>query len=202
MDSDLNMYKYVADAWKKPDASFVKELMRQRVIKWRREPTIVRVEKPTRVDRARKLGYKAKQGFVIARARVRRGGLRKLRPRSGRRPKRMGVKKFKPAKSLQLIAEERVARKFPNLEVLNSYWVWQDGMHKWYEVIMVDPAHPVIKADKDIGWIGGKPNTRRVFRGLTSAGKKMRGLRHKGRGAEKSRPSRKAVWRKKERNKQ
>ena len=202
MDSDLNMYKYVADAWKKPDVSFVKDLMRQRVIKWRREPTIVRVEKPTRVDRARKLGYKAKQGFVIARARVRRGGLRKLRPRSGRRPKRMGVKKFKPAKSLQLIAEERVARKFPNLEVLNSYWVWQDGMHKWYEVIMVDPAHPVIKADKDIGWIGGKPNTRRVFRGLTSAGKKMRGLRHKGRGAEKSRPSRKAVWRKKERDKQ
>jgi large subunit ribosomal protein L15e len=202
MDSDLNMYKYVADAWKKPDASFVKELMRQRVIKWRREPAIARVEKPTRVDRARKLGYKAKQGFVIARARVRRGGLRKLRPRAGRRPKRMGVKKFKPAKSLQLIAEERVARKFPNLEVLNSYWVWQDGMHKWYEVIMVDPAHPVIKADKDISWIGGKPNTRRVFRGLTSAGKKMRGLRHKGRGAEKSRPSRKAVWRKKERDKQ
>jgi len=202
MDSDLNMYKYVADAWKKPDASFVRELMRQRVIKWRREPTIVRVEKPTRVDRARKLGYKAKQGFVIARARVRRGGLRKLRPRAGRRPKRMGVKKFKPAKSLQLIAEERAARKFPNLEVLNSYWVWQDGMHKWYEVIMVDPAHPVIKADKDISWIGGKPNTRRVFRGLTSAGKKMRGLRHKGRGAEKFRPSRKAVWRKKERNRQ
>jgi large subunit ribosomal protein L15e len=201
MDSDVNMYKYVADAWKKPDASFVKDLMRQRVIKWRREPTIVRVEKPTRVDRARKLGYKAKQGFVIARARVRRGGLRKLRPRSGRRPKRMGVKKFKPAKSLQLIAEERAARKFTNLEVLNSYWVWQDGMHKWYEVIMVDPVHPVIKADKDISWIGDKPNTRRVFRGLTSAGKKMRGLRHKGRGAEKSRPSRKAVWRKKERNK-
>ena len=201
MDGDLNMYKYVSEAWKKPDASFVKELMRQRVIKWRREPTIVRVEKPTRLDRARKLGYKAKQGFVIARARVRRGGLRKLRPRAGRRPKRMGVKKFKPAKSLQLIAEERAARKFPNLEVLNSYWVWQDGTHKWYEIVMVDPANPVIKADKDISWIGDKPNTRRVFRGLTSAGKKMRGLRHKGRGAEKVRPSRKAVWRKKERNK-
>jgi len=202
MDSDLNMYKYVAEAWKIPDASFVKELMRQRVIKWRREPTIVRVEKPTRLDRARKLGFKSKQGFVIARARVRRGGLRKLRPKAGRRPKRMGVKKFKPAKSLQLIAEERAARKFPNLEVLNSYWVWQDGMHKWYEVIMVDPANPVIKADKDINWMGNEPNTRRVFRGLTSAGKKMRGLRHKGRGAEKFRPSRKAVWRKKERNRQ
>jgi len=196
------MYKHIAEAWKKPEASFVKELMRQRAINWRRDSTIVRVEKPTRLDRARKLGYKAKQGFVVVRARVRRGGLRKLRPRAGRRPKRMGVKKFKPAKSLQLIAEERAARKFPNLEVLNSYWVWQDGKHKWYEVIMVDPAHPVIKADKDVNWMGEKSNTRRVFRGLTSAGKKMRGLRHKGRGAEKVRPSRKAVWRKKERKKQ
>jgi large subunit ribosomal protein L15e len=197
----MSMYKHISEAWKKPDASYVKDLMRQRVIEWRREPVIIRIERPTRIDRARKLGYKAKQGFVVVRARVRRGGLRKLRPVAGRRPKRMGVKKFKPAKSLQLIAEERAARKFPNLEVLNSYWVWQDGMHKWYEIIMVDPAHPVIKSDEHIKWIGDRPNTGRVFRGLTSAGKKMRGLRHKGRGAEKVRPSRKAVWRMKERKK-
>jgi large subunit ribosomal protein L15e len=52
---------------------------------------------------------------------------------------------------------------------------------------MVDPAHPVIKADKDINWICGKAHRRRVFRGLTSAGKKIRGLRHKGSGAEKVR---------------
>jgi len=196
-----SMYKWMSEAWKKPEASYVKELMRQRVIEWRRQPAIVRIERPTRIDRARKLGYKAKQGFVIVRARVRRGGLRKLRPVAGRRPKRMGVKKFKPAKGLQLIAEERAARKFPNLEVLNSYWVWQDGMHKWYEIVMVDPAHPVIQSDEHINWIGQKPNTRRVFRGLTSQGKKMRGLRHKGRGGEKSRPSRSAVWRAKERGK-
>ena len=197
----MSMYKHVAEAWKNPDASYVKDLMRQRVITWRREPAIVRIERPIRIDRARTLGYKAKQGFVVVRARVRRGGLRKLRPKAGRRPKRMGVKKFKPAKSLQLIAEERAARRFPNLEVLNSYWVWQDGMHKWYEIIMVDPAHPVIKSDEHINWICERPNTRRAFRGLTSAGKKMRGLRHKGRGAEKIRPSRKAVWRRKERRK-
>lgn len=194
----MNMYKHVAEAWKKPEASFVKELMQQRAIEWRREPTIVRIEKPTRLDRARKLGYKAKQGFIIVRTRIRRGGLRKLRPKAGRRQKRMGVKKYKPAKSLQLIAEERTARKFPNLEVLNSYWVWEDGRYKWYEIILVDPEHPVIKADKGINWICKDHNKGRVFRGLTSAGKKMRALRHTGRGAEKVRPSRKAVWRKKE----
>ncbi|MGB9684382.1 MAG: 50S ribosomal protein L15e [Candidatus Bathyarchaeales archaeon] len=186
-------YKYIAEAWKKPEESFVDDLMRQRLIEWRKQPTIIRVEKPTRLDRARKLGYKAKQGFVIVRVRVRRGGLRKQRPKAGRRPKRMGVTKYKPAKSLRLIAEERAARKFPNLEVLNSYWVGEDGRFKWFEIIMVDKDHPAIKADKDINWICQKQHKGRVFRGLTSAGKKVRGLRHKGRGAEKARPSKKAA---------
>jgi len=186
-------YRYIAEAWEKPEKSYVDELMHQRLIEWRRQPTIFRTEKPTRLDRARKLGYKAKQGFVIVRVRVRRGGLRKQRPRAGRRPKRMGVKKFKPAKSLRLIGEERAARKFPNLEVLNSYWVGEDGRSKWFEVVMIDPNHPTIKTDKDINWICQKQHHRRVFRGLTSAGKKVRGLRRKGRGAEKFRPSKKAA---------
>jgi len=191
-------YKYIAKSWKKPEASFVKELMWQRAMEWRKQPTVHRIEKPTRLDRARKLGYKAKQGFVVIRVRVRRGGLRKTRPRAGRRPKRMGVTKYKPAKSMRLIAEERAARKFPNLGVLNSYWVWDDGRFKWFEVIMVNPNHPVIKSDKDINWICEEVHRGRVFRGLTSAGKEVRGLHHKGRGAEKVRPSRRAVRKRKE----
>jgi len=186
-------YKYIAEAWAKPEKSFVKELMRQRLIKWRKQSAIVCIEKPTRIDRARRLGYKAKQGFVITRVRVRRGGLRKKRPKAGRRPKRMGVKKYKPAKSMRLIGEERTGKKFPNLEVLNSYWVAEDGRSKWFEIIMVDPHHPAIKADKEVNWITQKQHHKRVFRGLTSAGKKIRGLRRKGRGAEKVRPSRKAA---------
>ncbi len=159
------------------------------MIEWRKQRTVTRIERPTRLDRARKLGYKAKQGFVMARVRVRRGGLRKPRPRSGRRPKRMGVAKYKPAKSIRLIAEERAARKFPNLEVLNSYWVGEDGRSKWFEVVMVDPDHPVIKTDKDINWITQKQHQSRALRSLTSAGKKVRSLRRRGIGAEKSRPS-------------
>jgi len=183
-------YKYIAEEWAKPEKSFVEQLMRQRLVIWRKQHTVTRLERPTRLDRARKLGYKAKQGFVIARVRVRRGGLRKQRPRSGRRPKRMGVHKFKPAKSLRLIGEERTARKFPNMEVLNSYWVGEDGKSKWFEVILLDPHSPVIKTDKDVNWITQKQHHRRVFRSLTSAGKKIRSLRNKGRGAEKVRPSR------------
>ena len=94
---------------------------------------------------------------------------------------------------MRLIAEERAGKKFPNLEVLNSYWVWEDGRFKWYEVIMVDPMilsnHPI------------SCQTRRVFRGLTSAGKQVRGLHHRGIGAEKARPSRKAVQRRRENHK-
>jgi large subunit ribosomal protein L15e len=178
-------YKYIAEAWAKPEKSFLEQLMRQRQIEWRQQPVITRIEKPTRIDKARKLGYKAKQGFIIARTRVRRGGMRKIRPKAGRRPKRMGVKKFKPAKSLKLIAEERTARKYPNLEVLNSYWVGEDGKSKWFEIILVDPSHPSIKADKDINWICEKQHHRRVFRSLTSAGRNVRGFRGKGHGTDK-----------------
>ncbi len=188
-------YKYIAKAWQKPANSFVKDLMWQRVIEWRKQPTIVRIDKPTRLDRARKLGYKAKQGFVVTRVRVRRGGLSRTRPSGGRRQKRMGLKKYKPGKSFRMIAEERAARKFPNLEVLNSYWVWEDGRYKWFEVIFADPAHPAIKSDNDVNWICENVHRGRAFRGLTSAGKKVRGLRQKGLGAEKVRPSRSAVQR-------
>ncbi|MCD6465719.1 50S ribosomal protein L15e [Candidatus Bathyarchaeota archaeon] len=166
----------MARAWRKPGESYVKEIMRERVMIWRREPAIIRVDKPTRIDRARRLGYKDKPGYIVVRVRVRRGGLRKPRPRSGRRPKRMGVRKYKPAKSLRLIAEERAARRFPNLEVLNSYWVWEDGRYKWFEVIMVDRTLlPEVQLGKGRG---------RVFRGLTSAGRKVRGLFAKSRGTE------------------
>jgi large subunit ribosomal protein L15e len=182
-------YKYIAEEWAAPEKSFVEELMRERLVQWRKQPSTMRIEHTTRLDRARKLGYKAKQGFVIARTKVRRGNLRKLRPRSGRRPKRMGVAKFKPGKSLKLIAEERTARHFPNMEVLNSYWVGEDGKHKWFEVILVDPKAPGIKTDKDINWIAQRQHTSRVFRSMTSAGKNVRGLHHRGRGSEKARPS-------------
>jgi large subunit ribosomal protein L15e len=149
------MYRHLKESWKRPKDSYIQNVMRERAIIWRKQSSILRIEKPTRLDRARELGYKAKQGFVIVRARVRRGGRRKPRPKLGRRQKRMGVKKYTPAKSIRLIAEERAARKYPNLEILNSYWVWQDGRSKWYEIIMLDKHHPSIRSDKDIGWVSG-----------------------------------------------
>ena len=99
-------------------------------------------------------------------------------------------------KSYKQIAEERANKHFPNCEVLNSYWVAQDGKHYWFEIILIDKANPAILADKDINWITQKQHTRRVYRGLTSTARKSRGLRHKGKGAEKIRPSLRAKGRK------
>ncbi|HIH91045.1 50S ribosomal protein L15e [Ignicoccus hospitalis] len=170
------LYHFLREQWKRPFDGEHGELMKQRIIKWRREPAVVRIEKPTRLDRARALGYKAKQGVVVVRVRVRKGGLNRPRPNKGRRPKRMGVYGYAPAKSTRLIAEERAARKYPGLEVLNSYWVAEDGEYEWYEVILVDPHHPAICSDPELKWICEKQHRGRVFRGKTSAGRKMRGL--------------------------
>ncbi|MFQ5891560.1 MAG: 50S ribosomal protein L15e [Candidatus Methanofastidiosia archaeon] len=183
----MGYLKYVREAWKSPKKSYVKELMRERLPRWRKEETVVRIEKPTRIDRARALGYRAKKGYIVIRARIRKGGRRKKRPRGGRKPKRMGVLKFKSSKSLSWIAEERVQRKYPNLEVLNSYWVREDGQSKYFEVILVDPQMPEIKKDSRISWIANQKN--RVFAGKTSKAKKSRGLLGRGRGREKFRPS-------------
>lgn len=133
------MYSTLAEAWKKPKESYIAELMRERTISWRRQPAIVRIDKPTKLHTARKLGYKAKPGIVVVRVRVRKGSGEKSRPRSGRRPKALGVKKIKRDLSKQKIAEERALKKYPNLKLMGSYYVWEDGVYKWYECVLYDP---------------------------------------------------------------
>ena len=189
----MGVAKQMQATWNRPKAGIPAKARRERMAGWRREGVFQRIHRPTRIDAARRVGYKAKQGIVMVRTRVRRGGLRKSKVHMKRKPSNAGIKKITMAKSIQRIAEERVSRRYPNLEVLNSYWVGEDGKNKFYEVIMVDPHHPAIKADKQLGWISsGSSHSGRAFRGKTSAGKKGRGLFNKGKGAEKLRPSLKA----------
>ncbi|KYK26202.1 50S ribosomal protein L15e [Thermoplasmatales archaeon SG8-52-1] len=183
-----SVYNHIGDQWKKPDSSY-KSPHQQRLIQWRKEDNFTRVDRPLRLDRARSLGYKAKPGYVIARAWVRKGSLSKPKIKGGRKPSAKGISKITAGKSTQRIAEERTAKRFPNLEVLNSYWVGEDGKNHYYEIILVDPVHPSIVKDPKINWITDISNKRRVLRGKTSAGQKGRGLRRKGKGAEKIRPS-------------
>jgi large subunit ribosomal protein L15e len=161
----------------------------KRLIELRKGPTTIRIERPINLPRARAVGYKAKQGYVICVTKVRRGTRRKSRINETRKNGNLGIRKITAKKSLQWIAEERVAKKYTNLQVLNSYQIATDGLSHYFEIILVDPKHPSILADPKINWIAAKNNKSRALRGLTSAGKKTRGLRNKGLGAEKVRPS-------------
>lgn len=163
---------YLRQAWKKPS----REMTQTRLIQWRRGGSLEVVEKPLRLDRARALGYKAKKGFVVVRARVIRGGRRRERKKVKGRKTRKQTNRKVLKMSYQWVAEIRTARKFKNLEVLNSYWIGKDGKYYYFEVILVDPERPEIINDPVINWITSDKNRKRAERGLTSAAKKSRGL--------------------------
>lgn len=143
------MHSYMTQTWLKMWKENSDEL-KSKAIGWRTEPTINRIDRPSRLDRARRLGYKAKQGIVVIRIRVGRGGMRKQRPVSGRRPKHLGVVHIKQGISMRKVAERRVGEKFPNLEVMGSYYLHKDGTNLWYEVVLADPSHPAISKDREM----------------------------------------------------
>jgi len=182
----MSYYDYASSQYDRPKEQ-LDQVWKNRIQEWRDQEAIVKAENPTRIPKARSLGYKAKRGYSIVRSRAGKGNSKRERPSGGRRPKRYGQSRFHPKKSKRLIAEERASRRFENLEVLNSYWVAEDGNYKWFEVIMVDPDEPTIKQDDDINWICDNRN--RAERGKTPAARKSRGLLNKGKGAEKVRPS-------------
>ena len=133
--------------------------LRAKAVEWRRQNSLVRVERPSRIQKARQLGYKAKQGIVVIRMRVGRGNMRRKRPVAGRRPKHLGVLRIKPALNMQKVAERRVLERHPNMQLLGSYYLYQDGLYLWYEVILADPSHPRIVKDKEIrGKLSGLKN--------------------------------------------
>ncbi|CAA7023768.1 unnamed protein product [Microthlaspi erraticum] len=137
-------------------------------------------------------------GFVVYRVRVRRGG--RKRPVSKGivygKPTNQGVTQLKFQRSKRSVAEERAGRKLGGLRVVNSYWLNEDSTYKYYEIILVDPAHNAVRNDPRINWICNPVHKHRELRGLTSEGKKNRGLRGKGHRNHKNRPSRRATWKK------
>merc|ERR1719334_586413 len=86
------------------------------------------------------LGYKRVQGMCVFRVRIRRGGRRRPEKKGviWGKPANHGINQIKHTKNTQHMAEERVGKMCPNMRVLNSYWVTEDGNSKWFEVILVD----------------------------------------------------------------
>ncbi|BGO99158.1 60S ribosomal protein L15 [Rhodotorula toruloides] len=191
----MGAYKYLTELQKRKQSDVLRFLLRVRCWEYRQLNVIHRASRPSRPDKARRLGYKAKQGFVVYRVRVRRGNRKRPVPKGATygKPTNQGVNQLKFQRSLRSTAEERVARRCGNLRVLNSYWINQDGVYKYYEVILVDPSHKAIRRDARINWICNPVHKRRESRGLTSAGKQNRGL---GKGHSFHKSNRRAQWRK------
>merc|ERR1712168_1398930 len=172
-------YKDVSELYRKKQSDLLRFLFRIRCRQLRHLAAIHRASRPTRPDKARRLGYKNKQGFVIYRIAMRRGG-RKRPVAKGcpyGKPKTSGaVKQQKPERNLQSIAEERAGRRLKGLRVLNSYWVAADSTFKYFEIIMVDPFHKAIRRDPKINWMCNPVQKHRELRGLTASGKSSRGI--------------------------
>lgn len=188
----MGCYKYLEELWRKKQSDVLRFLLRIRAWEYRQLPAIHRASRPTRPDKARRLGYKAKQGFVIYRCRVRRGGRKRPNPKGivYGKPATQGINQLKWERSLRSKAEERVGRRCGNLRVLNSYWVNQDASYKFYEIICVDPAHSAVRNDPRINWIVNPVHKHREMRGLTAAGRKSRGATGRGNMYKKLKPSR------------
>lgn len=133
--SKMGAYRYIQELYRKKLSDVMRFLLRVRVWQYRQLTRMHRAPRPTRPDKARRLGYKAKQGkftgfwittlnhvvylhvnnmnivvgYVIFRIRVRRGGRKRPVPKGATygKPKSQGVNQLKPTRNLQSIAEVR-----------------------------------------------------------------------------------------------
>lgn len=167
----MGAYKYIAETlqkqYKARDADY-----RAKIIAWRAGPAMVRVERPANLARARKLGYQAKQGYAIVRTRVDKGRRTRRRSNGGRKHKNYYMF-VQPQMSHRAIAEQRVNRLYRNMEVLNSYWVGEDGNYKFFEVILADASKPSVN-------VSSVMRQGKAFRGLTAAGNSRGASKKKG----------------------
>ncbi|OOQ86353.1 hypothetical protein PEBR_21811 [Penicillium brasilianum] len=191
----MGALKYVEEIQKKKQSDVIRFLLRVRCWELRQLNVIHRASRPSRPDKARRLGYKAKQGYVVYRVRVRRGGRKRPAPKGATygKPTNQGINQLKYQRALRATAEERVGRRCANLRVLNSYWINQDSTYKYFEVICVDPQHKAIRRDARINWICNPVHKHREARGLTATGKKSRGI-NKGHRYNNTKAGRRHTW--------
>merc|ERR1712094_14218 len=112
----MGAYKYLREIWNRKQSDVTRFLQRVRAWEFRQLPTIYRATRPTRPDKARRLGYKAKQGYCIYRVHIRRGG-RKRPVHKGQvygKPRNAGINHLKARRSLRVDQQ----RGGPSLEEL------------------------------------------------------------------------------------
>jgi large subunit ribosomal protein L15e len=191
----MGAYKYVEELYRRKQSDVMHYILRIRCWEYRQLAAVHRAGKPSRPDKAHRLGYKAKQGYVIYRVRVRRGN-RKREVYKGQtfgKPRNAGVNQLKHTMSMRLRAEQKVGKACPSLRVLNSYWVNSDTVYKYYEIILIDPSHNAIRNDGEVNWICNPVHKHREMRGLTAAGRVSRGI-NKGHRYNNTKAGRRKTW--------
>ena len=192
----MGAFTYLRELYTKKQSDVLRFILRLRCWEYRQLPELVRLTHPTRPDKARRMGYKAKQGMVVYRIRVRKGSRRRVASKNRQygKPRTHHIYKLTPKINLQSLAEMKAGKQLPSLRLVNSYWVNQDGAFKYYECIFADPMHPAIQHDAKLNWVCSNVQKRRDARSLTAAGRKHRALNGKGHGYRQVRPSRYADW--------
>lgn len=115
----MGAYKYLSELYTKKQSDVLQFVSRVRCWEYRQLAVCHRASRPSRPDKARRLGYKAKQGYLIYRIRVRRGNRKKPVAKGATfgKPVRQGVNHLKFQRGLKATAEERVGRRCGNLRV-------------------------------------------------------------------------------------
>merc|ERR1711998_158378 len=105
-------YKYLREMWNRKQSDVLRFLQRIRAWEYRQLPTVHRAPRPTRPDKARRLGYKAKQGFCVYRVRVRRGGRKRPMEKGAQygKPVHQGINELKFQRNLKNVAEGRAGK--------------------------------------------------------------------------------------------
>merc|ERR1712096_515592 len=70
----MGAYKYMQEIYRKKQSDVMRFLLRVRAWEFRQLNKLTRCPRPTRPEKARRLGYKAKQGYCVYRLSMRRGG--------------------------------------------------------------------------------------------------------------------------------
>ena len=129
----MGAYKYLEELYKKKQCDLLRFLFRVRCWQLRHLNAVHRATRPTRPDKARRLGYKAKQGYIIYRVRVRRGGRKKPLPKgiTYGKPKGEGINQIKFQRSIRSVAEVSYFFKV----VLFYFSSYPDDEHKMISVL-------------------------------------------------------------------
>lgn len=176
--SIMSFAQILREIHRKKQSDVMKYMTRVTLVEARQNEVVFRKDKPSFLERARKLGYKAKNGYSVWGVRIRKGDAIRNYSNGNTRGKcvNAGIHQIKPKLNKQAEAEQIIGKQLGGLRVLNSYKVGQDLRYHHFEVIMVDASLESIRNDHKINWICNSVHKHREMRGLTSAGRKSRGL--------------------------